>query len=185
LPTRIFRRYSNRLATLNLVLLCALVGVWIPVQIQPIVASWPVLEPQIHYGTPHYARQSPLLNRVVFRMNGDDNAEFLLWMDPGNHTDFLNWFSPANPMEVWALRVSKKTWLVTDVQAAQGGLDPYAMYPFQISLAAGGIGLTLLCWIFCGFLLKEYLVHFRHRRWLAPGLPQVPPPPPGPAVPHT
>jgi len=166
--TRIFRRYSNRLATLNLIFLCALLGVWIPVQIHPIVSSWPVAEADIHFGVPHYARQSPLLNRVVFRMNGDNNAEYLLWMDPGNHADFLEWFSPVNPMEVWALRINERTWFVTDVQAAEGGIDPYAMYPFQISIAVGGIFLSLLCWILFFFFLREYRAHFRHRRWLGP-----------------
>ena len=166
---RIFRRYSNRLATLNLALLCALVGVWVPVQIHPIIASWPVLEPDILYGSPHYARQSPLLNRVVFRINGDNHAEFLLWMDPGNHAQFLDWFNPGTPMQIIALRINDRTWLVTDVQTPHNGLDPYSMYPFQIALALGGILVTLLSWGLFAFFIKEYHVHFKHRRWLVPG----------------
>lgn len=174
MPRRIFRRFSNRLATLNLLLLTALLGVWIPVQIYPIVASWPVTEVSIFYGSPHYARQSPLLNRVVFRMNGDDNAEFLLWMNPANHSRLLDWFSPANPMEVWALRVGDNSWFVTDVQASEGGIDPYSMYPFQIGMAVGGIFLSLVIWALFAVLLYEYINHFRHRRWLAPGPREIP-----------
>lgn len=169
MPSRFYRRISNRLATLNLLVLCVLVGVWIPVQIYPLVASWPVLEPQIHYGTPHYARETPLLNKVVFRMNGDNSADYLVWMDSDNQKAFLDWFGPGHPMEVWALRISPHTWFVTDIQTAEGGLDPYGMYVFQLAVAGGGFVLTLLSWAFFAFFLREYLRHFRHRRWLAVG----------------
>lgn len=185
MPTRLFRRYSNRLATLNLLFLCVLLGTWIPVQIYPVIASWPVLEPQIHYGFPHYARQSPLMNRVIFRLNGDDHAEYMLWMNPENREHFLEWFSPSNPMEVWALPISPTTWFVTDVQALDGGIDPYAMYPFQIGVTLGGILLTLVFWLMFLYFLREYWKYFRHRRWLSQGALAVPVEiPPDPAAPR-
>lgn len=129
----------------HLGLLCLLLGTWPLYQVGPLLQSlWGSAES--HYGLVHHARKSPLLHRITFRLNGDDNAEFLLWGSPWKGQEILQWFGPQVPMQVQALRLSNSLWLVVDLQVDGNGADYQALRTFHYTAVGLGLGITAVAW---------------------------------------
>lgn len=130
----------------HVALLCLLLGTWPLVQVRPLLHSfWGSAES--HYGMVHHARKSPLLNRITFRLNGDDNAEFLLWVSPWQGQEILQWFGPQTPMQVQTLRLSDSLWLVVDLQTDENGVDYPTIRRFHYLALFFGLVIAAIAWV--------------------------------------
>lgn len=126
---------------------------------------WLGHEDDVFFGTVHYARQSPVLGKVTFRLNEDDRAEFQLWLDRANLPEFEKWFGPKVPMMVMARRVSLNVWVVTGLACAQGALDAQRLSRQRIWAFIFFMGISLLILMGWVYFWNEYRQYFRYRPW--------------------
>jgi len=129
------------------------------------IAKSPFQTDYLFYGTVDRATQSPLFGRITFRINGDDGANFQLWIDTQNRAKFDLWFGPDVPLQIEARRSFDNNWLVTSLGSPYGHLDIDLLAKQRIRMGIiMGVGGTLsLLGLF--WLVHQYLTFFRFKPW--------------------
>lgn len=159
-----FVRRCPRILCVQVLFLLLLSVVWWGVQAMPVLLS-ANKQPDLFYGTAHYASQSPILGRVTLRINNDDDARFLLWLNEEQRQIFDLIVRPGVPLEIVGLRSPFLEWTVVALSSSEGGMDIEALAVQRwrstiIALALAAI--SLLLWI---LVLRFYLKYYRGRKW--------------------
>lgn len=137
--------------------------VWFLLQILPAIPK--PGETFLFFGEPSSAKQMPLYGRVTFRINGDNNADFVLWMNPENRERFNIWFGPEQPLRIDAVRTLSRDWLVVGMGSNVGELNQQELWEWRrMWLVSTGLFLVFgtLVWL---WLFREYSTYFRHKSW--------------------
>jgi len=147
---------------ISLLLLITLVfnTAWWITQALPLVVTVPS-ENALFFGIPHRAKQSPFFNRIVFQTNDDNQASYILWMNPANRARFDQWFGSNQSLRIEARRAYGDKWIVTALDTKYGGLDQHELTLwrlFIIAICAIAVWLSLLVLFRVG---RDYL---RYRR---------------------
>lgn len=158
-----FRRRVNRALCLQLLAMLAVAIVWWIMQILPAIPRGS--ENELFFGEPHIARQSPLFGRVSFRINGDNEATFVLLMNPANREEFNLWFGPDQALRIEARRTWGAEWIVTSLGSNVGELDHKALHSWRMGMViASAVLVFCLVWMFL-WTFREYKNFYRHRPW--------------------
>lgn len=162
-----FRRHCNRALCLQMLSMLLIALVWFLMQVLPVLPK--PGEPELFFGEPHVARQSILFGRVSFRIHGDNNATFVVWMNPANRERFDSWFGPDQPLRIDALRTWGSDWLVIGLGTSSAELEARELVLWRVGWLMGAmvflaLGIALFLW-----LLREYFRYFRHRPWFRVG----------------
>lgn len=158
-----FRRHCNRALSLQMLAMLLVAMVWFSMQVLPGIPK--PGEPELFFGEPHMARQSPLFGRVSFRVNGDNNATFVLWMNPNSREQFNLWFGPDQALRIDAVRTWGNEWMVVGLGSNVGDLNARDLFLWRMGwLLASTVALAiaLSTWI---WLMREYAAYFRHKSW--------------------
>ena len=159
------RTRCNRLLCLLLLGLLFASATWWASQAIPIVGTIGHDE-DIFLGLVHFARQTPLLGKVTFRINEDDGADFVLWMNPANRDEFDKWFGPQRGIQVKAQRSFNGQWLVTGLECAEGELNVSDLSHWRMVVLTVSLGIFWFCMRVFSALFKEYRLWYRHKPWL-------------------
>jgi len=122
-------------------------------------------QPDLFYGTAHYASQSPILGRVTVRINNDDEARFLLWLDEEQRQVFDLIVRPGVPLEVVALRSIFLEWTVLALSSSEGGLDIEALTVQRWKMTIVALGLSLISILLWILVFRFYLKNYLGRKW--------------------
>ncbi len=122
-------------------------------------------QPDLFYGTAHYASQSPILGRVTVRINNDDEARFLLWLDEEQRQVFDLIVRQGVPLEIVALRSIFLEWTVLALSSSEGGLDIEALTVQRWKMTIVALGLSLISILLWILVFRFYLKNYRGRKW--------------------
>jgi len=158
-------RFSlNRFACLLLLALFFVSAIWWSVQVVPIVSS-SFKQEELFFGLPHKAKQSPFFGRVIFEINDDDKADFMVWMNPANRARFDQWFGPDQGLKIEAVRALKNTWVVVGLESTEGGLDRNELTMWRAFAGLVSLAITFVFTVITFWLGKQYKGYFRYRPW--------------------
>lgn|GEM_PF-2642429 len=159
-----FVRRCPRILCVQILFLLLLSVVWWGVQAMPVVLS-ANKQPDLFYGTAHYASQSPILGRVTVRINNDDEARFLLWLDEEQRQVFDLIVRQGVPLEIVALRSIFLEWTVLALSSSEGGLDIEALTVQRWKMTIVALGLSLISILLWILVFRFYLKNYRGRKW--------------------
>jgi hypothetical protein len=145
--------------------LLAVSAIWWVMQVVPVLATIGGND-ELFYGMVSEARQSSLFGRVSFHVNGDNDANFMLWMNPDNRKKFDQWFGPQRGFRIEARRSLGGEWLVSGLDCAYGGLDRQELLRWRIAMFVLSLGFAYLAILGLRWLGRDYHAFYRHRPWL-------------------
>lgn len=160
-----FIRRCPKLLCVHIILLLLVSTVWWSLQAIPVLTSLRSY-PDLFYGLPHRATQSPLFGRVAIQINGDDEARFVLWMDEEQRQIFNSFFGPGVPLEIIAARSWTNDWVVLGFSSSQAGLDYTALEEQKIRMATTSVIFALFSLILFVLVCLFYLKNYKNRPWL-------------------
>ena len=162
---------SRKPALLNFSLLLLFLASWLISYMLPALKGL-LQEEHLFYGTVSHAAipsifggsNVPFFDKTIFQINGDDQANFILYASKEMIEDMSDWFSFAAfnagdiPLEIAASRVDDNTFVVHSISSTDGELDfdtlvidyqvYYAFIGCSIVLALAIASLTLfILWI--------------------------------------
>ena len=115
-------------------------------------------EEYLFYGTVSHAAipsifggsDIPFFDKTIFQINGDNQANFILYASQEMLDDMSDWYSFAShnagdiPLEVSAARINEKTFVVHSISSADGELDfEELVMEYQVYYAFIGCALVL------------------------------------------
>jgi hypothetical protein len=177
------RRFMNRFGCLNLSIFMCFLAVYLFFQIRPIVQSF-FGEEDLFYGYVSLVAVSsvwnesgiPLFDKSSFCINGDKNAFFILALSRSQQKELNSWFQwwasetrDAAALEVRAIRISRNTWVVREINSREGSLSSASVRNFHMRSVFWAI-LVDVALLFGAFIsLREYFSYYRHQPWFTPG----------------
>ena len=162
---------SRKPALLNFALLLIFLAGWLLSYLLPAIKGL-MQEEHLFYGTVSHAAipsifggsNVPFFDKTIFQINGDDQANFILYASKDILDNMAEWYSFASrnagdvPLEISASRINEHTFIVHSLASTDGELDfdslviDYQVYYAFIGCALVGIlalsSLTLfILWI--------------------------------------
>jgi hypothetical protein len=127
---------SRKPALLNFSLLLLFLAAWLLSYMMPAIRGI-LLEEHLFYGSvSHAAIPSifggsgiPFFDKTLFQINGDNQANFILYASQEMLDDMSEWFSFAAknagdvPLEIEAARIDQNTFVVHSIATSEGELD--------------------------------------------------------------
>ena len=127
---------SRKPALLNFSLLLMFLAAWLTSYMLPALKGL-MQEDSLFYGTISHAAipsvfggsNVPFFDKTIFQLNGDDQANFILYASNEMLDDMSDWFSFASrdagdiPLEISAARIEEHTFIVHSIASTDGELD--------------------------------------------------------------
>lgn len=127
---------SRKPALLNFSLLLMFLAVWLSSYMLPALKGL-IEEEHLFYGTVSHAvipsifggSNVPFFDKTIFQINGDDQANFILYASRDMLDSMAEWYSFASvnagdiPLEISASRIDEKTFVVHSIASTDGELD--------------------------------------------------------------
>jgi hypothetical protein len=172
----IFR--TRHSAYFNFAFLFAVLGSWLFFYLQPVLRGF-LSDEYLFYGKVSYAAipsifgnsDIPLLDKTLFRLNGDNDATFILYASKEILEEMSEWFQFGArnagdiSLEVSAARVGENRFVVSSMATSNGALEWDTLMEYQFQWAM--IYLVVELVFFCGFVFFIVLGFRSRRRWKA------------------
>lgn len=127
---------SRKPALLNFSLLLFFLAGWLFSYIMPALKGL-MQEEHLFYGTVSHAAipsifggsNIPFFDKTIFQINGDDQANFILYASKDMLNNMAEWYSFASrnagdiPLEISASRIDNKTFIVHSLASTDGEMD--------------------------------------------------------------
>lgn len=127
---------SRKPALLNFSLLLFFLAGWLFSYIMPALKGL-MQEEHLFYGTVSHAAipsifggsNIPFFDKTIFQINGDDQANFILYASEDMLNNMAEWYSFASrnagdiPLEISASRIDNKTFIVHSLASTDGEMD--------------------------------------------------------------
>lgn len=127
---------SRKPALLNFSLLLFFLAGWLFSYIMPALKGL-MQEEHLFYGTVSHAAipsifggsNIPFFDKIIFQINGDDQANFILYASEDMLNNMAEWYSFASrnagdiPLEISASRIDNKTFIVHSLASTDGETD--------------------------------------------------------------
>ena len=148
---------SRKPALLNFSLLLMFLAVWLGSYMLPALKGL-IEEEHLFYGTVSHAAipsifggsNIPFFDKTIFQINGDDQANFILYASKDMLDSMADWYSFAavnagdTPLEISASRIDEKTFVVHSIASSDGELDfDTLVIDYQVYNAFIGCGIVL------------------------------------------
>lgn len=168
----IFR--TRHSAYFNFAFLFAVLGSWLFFYLQPVLRGF-LSDEYLFYGKVSYAAipsifgnsDIPLLDKTLFRLNGDNDATFILYASKEILEEMSEWFQFGArnagdiSLEVSAARVGENRFVVSSMATSNGALEWDTLMEYQFQWAM--VYLAVECVFFCLFLFF-IILGFKARR---------------------
>ncbi len=150
-------------AYFNFAFLCAVLGSWLFFYVQPVLRGF-LSDEYLFYGKVSYAAipsifgntDIPLLDKTYFRLNGDNDATFVLYASKEILEEMSDWFQFGArnagdiSLEVSAARIGDNRFVVSSLATSNGALEWDTLMEYQFQWAM--IYLAVEAAFFCGFV---------------------------------
>ena len=174
--------HKRKYIYLNIALLFLVAIVWCVSSTHLVVRAF-FTEPHLFYGTLSHASipslfggsNIPFLDKTFFRINGDNDATFILYSSKEINDEMSEWFSFADvdaaeiPLEIYASRVKDNVFVVQSLSTTDGGLDWEVLVDYQMEFLLVYAGIALFCFIgmvTCIILSVKSKKKHRKLRWV-------------------
>ena len=149
---------------INISLIFLIVLAWCVVSVQQVVRSF-FVEEHLFYGTVSHASipalfggtDIPFLDKTLFQINGDANANFVLYSSAEMNEFMADWFDFSDesaseiPLEISAARVNEHLFVVKSFGTSDGSLDWELLVDYQLYYALIWCAVAFVSFI--GFLV--------------------------------
>ena len=147
---------SRKPALLHFSLLLFFLAGWLFSYIMPALKGL-TQEEHLFYGTVSHAAipsifggsNIPFFDKTIFQINGDDQANFILYASEDMLNNMAEWYSFASrdagdiPLEISASRINDKTFIVHSMSSTDGEIDFEALV-MDYQVYYGFIGCTIV-----------------------------------------
>ena len=159
------RLYSRRSIYFNVALLFLLIVVWCISYAGPVFKTF-FKDEHLFYGSVSYAAipsvfggsNIPFLDKTFFKINGDEEAIFVLYASREMLDDMSEWFNFAAmnvdevPLEISAVRISDNRFIVRSLASTYGELDWETVVTYHVLYSLVAAGIIAVCSL--GFLIS-------------------------------
>ena len=172
----IFR--TRHSAYFNFAFLFAVLGSWLFFYLHPVLRGF-LSDEYLFYGKVSYAAipslfgntDIPLLDKTYFRLNGDNDATFVLYASKEILEEMSDWFQFGArnvgdiSLEVSAARVGENRFVVSSLATSNGALewDTLMEYQFQWAMIYLAVECVFLCF-FLFFIILGFKARRRYKR---------------------
>lgn len=167
------RKSYKQISALNLAIFSTFIMVWLFGYMKPIFSSL-FEEDDLFYGTVSFIAipsvfgnsNIPFLDKQMFKINNDKNANFHLYLSRQQKIEMQEWFrwwdaeeQMPIALEIKAARINKSTWIVKELNTFDGSISKEVLDDYHLRIAFWGLFIeTILLFTsihFIRFFLKQ------------------------------